>query len=210
MVDLQRLNKKGDIRVPFTEDEFTKIVNHNLCKKEDILIINTKIVPESFTVMNTFERTYTYRIVTTKFSLPILKNRVWFLDKNLNIEDMREASRYMIGTHDFTTFRAQYKNRPTESINIREMTDISITEHKIPELMGSDLPYSEINITFRAPRFLYHQVRIMVGFLVKVGMGILKPEDIHRFLLNPRVKEMHNFMAPPQGLYLVNVKDEYE
>ena len=55
--------------------------------------------------------------------------------------------------------------------------------------------------------FLYNMVRIIVGTLVDVGMGKIKPEDIPQ-IINEGKRENAGKTLPPNGLYLLNVMYE--
>jgi tRNA pseudouridine38-40 synthase len=63
---------------------------------------------------------------------------------------------------------------------------------------------SSVAITARAPSFLYHQVRLMVGTLVAVGVGDMTPADVKALLDKKDVKQAPT-MAPACGLYLTRV-----
>jgi tRNA pseudouridine38-40 synthase len=63
---------------------------------------------------------------------------------------------------------------------------------------------SSVAITARAPSFLYHQVRLMVGTLVAVGVGDMTPADVKALLEKKDVSQAPT-MAPACGLYLARV-----
>ena len=63
---------------------------------------------------------------------------------------------------------------------------------------------SSVAITTRAPSFLYHQVRLMVGTLVAVGSGDMTPADVKALLEKKDVSQAPT-MAPACGLYLARV-----
>jgi tRNA pseudouridine38-40 synthase len=63
---------------------------------------------------------------------------------------------------------------------------------------------SSVAITARAPSFLYHQVRLMVGTLVAVGVGDMTPADVKELLEKKDVSQAPT-MAPACGLYLARV-----
>ena len=66
---------------------------------------------------------------------------------------------------------------------------------------------SIITITFKGDGFLRYQVRNMVGLLIKVGENKLSTKDVER-ILESKDRTKSGKTAPPQGLYLVNVKYE--
>jgi tRNA pseudouridine38-40 synthase len=104
---------------------------------------------------------------------------------------MHEAAQYLVGTHDFTTFRAAecQANSPTKTL---ERFDVS--------RYGD-----EIEIVAEARSFLHHQVRSMAGSLRLVGEGKWKPIDMKR-ALEAKNRTACGAVAPPSGLYLAAVR----
>jgi tRNA pseudouridine38-40 synthase len=98
---------------------------------------------------------------------------------------------YLIGTHDFTTFRAAecQANSPIKTL---ERLDVS--------RYGD-----EIEIVAEARSFLHHQVRSMAGSLRLVGEGKWKPIDMKQ-ALETKNRTACGPVAPPSGLYLVSVR----
>jgi tRNA pseudouridine38-40 synthase len=103
---------------------------------------------------------------------------------------MREASRILIGKHDFTAFRSAGDDTTT----VRNLRTLDIRSE-------GDL----IRMDFEADGFLKHMVRNITGALVQVGMGKLKASDIGHML---RVGSRANApaKAPARGLTLVKVE----
>jgi tRNA pseudouridine38-40 synthase len=108
----------------------------------------------------------------------------------LDHEAMHEAAQYLVGSHDFTTFRAadcQAKS-PVKTIDRLDVARY-----------GED-----IEITAQARSFLHHQVRSIVGSLKAVGEAKWTPRDMKR-ALEAKKRATCGPVAPPQGLYLVSV-----
>jgi tRNA pseudouridine38-40 synthase len=101
---------------------------------------------------------------------------------------MIEASKHLIGVHDFTSFSKGIPDSP-----VREVKKIEFEQKE-------DL----IEIVFEGKSFLRHMVRIMVAVLVEVGKGNLEPEDVLE-IREARDRKKAPFLAPPDGLYLVKV-----
>ena len=59
--------------------------------------------------------------------------------------------------------------------------------------------------TVEATAFLRHMVRNIVGTLVEVGRGLRTPRSFQQ-LLEARDRTKAGRTAPPQGLYLIEVK----
>ena len=136
-------------------------------------------------------RDYLFRILNRRAPPAIDKNKVWHIPVKLNHEAMHEAAQYLVGTHDFTTFRAAecQANSPTKTL---ERFDVS--------RYGD-----EIEIVAEARSFLHHQVRSMAGSLRLVGEGKWKPIDMKR-ALEAKNRTACGAVAPPSGLYLAAVR----
>jgi tRNA pseudouridine38-40 synthase len=133
-------------------------------------------------------RRYLYRILDRRAPAALDAGRVWHIAVPLNVEAMRDAAAYLIGRHDFTTFRSAHcqSDSPVKTL---DRLDVS----KVGE---------EIHVTAAARSFLHHQVRSMVGCLALVGRGQWRADDI-RQSLEARDRAALGFNAPPHGLYFV-------
>ena len=101
---------------------------------------------------------------------------------------MHEAAQVLVGSHDFTTFRAaqcQAKS-PVKTLDVLEVSRLGI----------------DVEIRAKARSFLHHQVRSITGTLHKVGVGSWSVEDV-RDALEARSRASCGPVAPPDGLYLV-------
>ena len=135
-------------------------------------------------------REYLYRIYIRKTPPALLHNRVWHLRDPLDVPAMQLAASHLLGKHDFTSFRAAHcqANSPHRTLDY-----LSIFHHD-----------DEIHVLAKAPSFLYHQVRNMVGSLKKVGDGSWTPDHLKTVLdLKDRTKAGPT--APACGLYFANV-----
>jgi tRNA pseudouridine38-40 synthase len=108
----------------------------------------------------------------------------------LDVERMREAAAHLIGTHDFSSFRASgcQANSP-----VKQMHEVKI------ERMG-DL----IVFTVRASAFLHHMVRNIVGSLIYVGTGRNEPGWMAE-VLDARSRDAAAPTFMPDGLYLATI-----
>ena len=82
----------------------------------------------------------------------------------VNVEKMEEASRYLVGTHDFTSFNSN---------TLRETPDQVRTIDSIVFTRENDM----LTISYRGRGFLRYMVRMMTGALLEVGRGRMEPED---------------------------------
>ncbi len=138
------------------------------------------------------QRHYVYKIFNRSTRSVIKSSSLWWwVYKPLNIEKMMEAANLLLGTHDFSTFRASgcQAKSPIKTIN-------SIKIEKIP---NSD----EIHFYISAPSFLYHQVRNIVGSLVLVGKGNWSIEDF-KTAFDAKDRTKGGSTAPASGLYFLD------
>ena len=135
-------------------------------------------------------RGYIYKILNRRSPSVLHANRVWWVPVELNVEAMRKGAQYLLGNHDFTSFRAA-ACQAKSPIKTLDKLDI--------EKIGD-----EIIFTVEAKSFLHHQVRNMVGTLKMVGDGKLKPEDI-KTILEAKDRSKAGATAPACGLYLSKV-----
>ena len=179
---------------PFTEDSLTKAINFHL-KSKEISIIFSKKLPQNSSFHARFsakERTYLYKIFIRNSHLTFNKNLYWHIRQPLNLSKIKECFQYLIGTHDFSSFRATscQSNSPIKTIN-------SITLKKINK--------NEVHFKISAPSFLHHQVRNIIGTLYLVGSNKITPNDFLT-ILEAKDRTKAGKTAPACGLYLIGVK----
>ena len=135
--------------------KFLKSINYFLNKYE-IAILKIKRKNMKFHArFSAKERVYKY-VIFNQLSKPILQNkRGWFVIKNLELEIMKKAAKKLIGTYDFSTFRASGCNAKSP---IRSIKSVKIKKIK-----------NKIELEFRSQSFLKQQVRSMVGCLKYIG-----------------------------------------
>jgi len=103
---------------------------------------------------------------------------------------MHEGAQRLLGKHDFTTFRAAECQAASPDKTLDQL-DVS--------RQGD-----EIRVVASARSFLHHQVRSMVGSLVRVGEGRWSPDALADALA-ARDRRRCGPMAPAHGLYLAAV-----
>ena len=133
-------------------------------------------------------RRYLYRILNRRAPPVLDAGRVWHIAVALDADAMAEGAAYLVGRHDFTTFRSAQcqSDSPVKTLDRIEVSRAG----------------EEIHVTAAARSFLHHQVRSMVGCLAMVGRGQWQPDDIRK-ALEARDRSALGFNAPPHGLYFV-------
>ena len=143
---------------------------------------------------------YRYLILSSTHRDPLLRDRVWHLWGDLDVELMRREAVAFAGTHDFAAFRAADCERET---TVRTLFRVEV---KTGWQGRDDLVAVEVEGT----AFLKNMVRVIVGTLVDVGRGRLPPGTVARRLAD-HDRTLSGMTAPAQGLYLdeVFIKDEW-
>ena len=171
-------------------DKFLKSVNHFL-NKDGVTVLKIKKRNTNFHArFSARMRVYKY-IIINRLGGPVLeKDRAWHIMKKLNLKTMKKAAKKLVGTKDFSTFRAS-SCRARSPIKTMKLVKIKSLKNKM-------------EIEFRSQSFLQQQVRSMVGCLKYVGekkWSLKKFENVMK--LKKRV--LCAPPAPPQGLFLVRI-----
>lgn len=173
-----------------TPEEIMEYMNFYL--PEDIGVIEIEVVPERFhSRLNAKSKTYEYRVINSKIPHVLDRKFTYVVPEQLNIKEMQKAAKNLCGTHDFKSFTS---NKRTKKSTVRTVESISIEKNM-----------DEISFVFKGDGFLYHMVRIMVGTLLEVGMGMRKAEDMGDLIKSGK-REAAGMLVPGQGLCLVEVK----
>ncbi|SDY42821.1 tRNA pseudouridine38-40 synthase [Collimonas sp. OK242] len=135
-------------------------------------------------------RTYHYLLYNNPVRSPLLEGKAGWVFRPLELDLMRQAAAHLVGTHDFSAFRAVECQAKSP---VRTMEEVRI------ERRGDLIVFS-----LRANAFLHHMVRNIVGSLIYAGNGSKPPEWIAELLLQrDRGLAAPTFM--PDGLYLAQV-----
>lgn len=183
-IDLEREMEPWKIREAF---------NGNLQAAEvPVSVLDVEAVDDNFNArFSAKKRAYIYRILNRRAPSPLLRNRVWWVPRPLDIELMRQGAKYLLGHHDFSSFRAA-ACQAKSPVKTLDKLDIS--------RQGE-----EVIFNVEARSFLHHQVRNFVGTLKLVGEGRLTPEDV-KHILEAKDRSAAGPTAPASGLYLAKVE----
>ncbi len=164
----------------------------NAMTPHQLTVLSAEAVDRRFHARNVaVYRQYNYRILIRLQPPALNRGRVWHLPLRLNLETMRAAAVHLLGTHDFSAFRASTCQADSPVRTISRM---------IVEPMGQ-----EIGIQIGADAFLQHMVRNVVGSLVEVGRGRWTSDHFKSVLMG-RDRSRAGPTAPAQGLYLTLVR----
>jgi len=165
-------------------------LNHYL-RQNDVAILDCADADKNFhSRFDAKMRHYQYQIINRHPHLTLQRNLAWQVIQPLDLQEMIIASKYLLGSHDFSSFR-DAECQAKSAVRTLDKADIS----KEGEL---------IKMNFSSRSFLHHQVRNMVGTLVLVGSGKIKAVDMKTILESKdRTKSGPN--APADGLYFLGV-----
>ncbi len=136
-------------------------------------------------------RTYHYVLYNHANPSALLADRAGWVFRPLDVGRMREAGQYLIGTHDFSAFRASGCQANTP---VKDMHEVGIKRH-------GDI----IVFTVRASAFLHHMVRNIVGSLIYVGTGRNEPSWMKE-VLESRSRDVAAPTFMPDGLYFARIE----
>ena len=184
-----------------TPDEIKAYANHYL--PDDICILDVAVCSERFHArLNATGKTYRYTCYVGDEKPVFDRAYTWVLPERMtktkkagapDVVSMRKAASYLIGTHDFKSFCGNNKMKKS---TVRTIYDILI-----------DFENGYLTMSFRGNGFLQNMVRILVGTLLEVGYGRIKPEAMEG-ILEAKARQLAGPTAPPHGLTLMQV--EYE
>lgn len=163
--------------------------NSNL--PEDVSVIWSRAVPEEFHArFSATARRYRYLILNRATRPAALRGRVAWEHRPLEVERMQAAAGYLLGEHDFSSFRGAgcQSRSPRRRIHRLEVTRRG--------------PLVLIEVTANA--FLLHMVRNIAGVLMDIGAG-KSPVDWAEKVLHAADRRQGGVTAAPDGLYLVQV-----
>jgi tRNA pseudouridine38-40 synthase len=158
---------------------------------DDLSVLSVEKAKDTFHARyDAIGKEYRYYLQMSSVRDPFQRNYAYQYPYKLDLETIKEASKYLIGTHDFTSFcsaKTEIEDR------IRTINAIEIT------LEGDKLCFR-----FVGNGFLYNMVRILVGTLLEVGTGDRLPSDIQDIIAK-RDRRFAGKTAPGHGLYLWKV-----
>jgi len=180
-----------DLKKKVERKKFLPALNQHIGNKFITILKINKINKKFHSRFDAKKRTYQYIIINRQSPLTLQKNKAWHIRKKLDIKSMKRGAQLLLGTHDFSTFRASSCGAKSP---IKTMEKISIKKNK-----------DKITLNFISKSFLQQQVRSMVGCIKYLGDGKWNVGEFKKsFKSKNRLK-----CAPPApacGLYLVKIK----
>ena len=159
--------------------------------KTSIRIQKAEEVEENFhSRYHCHKKTYSYIIDNSEQGTAIYRNYTYHVPQPLDVEAMQKAVNYLVGEHDFSSFKSSGTSSKSSVRTIYEAKVLREQERVVIMLTGSG--------------FLYNMVRIISGTLVEIGKGEKKPEEMKK-ILEAKDRSLAGKTLPAQGLFLMNV-----
>lgn len=177
-----------DTSLAIPDEKWPKALNALL--PDDVIVKEASEVPSSFHArFSVKKKEYRYRVWIGEKNV-FLRHYVYYYPYKLHVTAMNEALRYVIGTHDFTSFCSAKTEIDDKVRTIYEAEVIQEGEELIFRLVGNG--------------FLYNMVRIIVGTVLEVGRGERRAEEM-KTILQQKNRSAAGKTAPGHGLYLWHV-----
>lgn len=177
-----------DLKINITPSKLKRALNSIL--KDDIYIKEVEIVKDDFHArFNVKSKEYIYKINLGEYN-PIEKDYVYQYCKNLDINEIKRALKYIEGTHNFKSF--------VKGDDIKESYERTIIQTNLTRCED------QIIISLLGDGFMRYMVRNIVGLLIEIGEGKYKSEDIIK-ILDAQDRTKSGKCAPACGLYLKDV-----
>ncbi|MBU0783089.1 MAG: tRNA pseudouridine(38-40) synthase TruA [Gammaproteobacteria bacterium] len=168
---------------------WVKGVNNTL--PASVSVLGAKVLDDEFHArFSAISRTYRYYFYSASVRDPFKRFMTW-VHYPLDLDAMRRASACLIGTHDFSAFRASQCQAASPVRTLHAMNLLEQDDHAFFEIHGN--------------AFLHHMVRNLMGSLMEVGLH-RQPEDWLREVLESKNRSLAAKTYPAQGLSLWNIE----
>jgi tRNA pseudouridine38-40 synthase len=180
-------NFKTDCRIP--ADRMPLAIN-TLLPPDISVKAAVDAEPDFNAILSCVKKEYTYKIYNTRIKDPFYHDRAYFYPSPLDAELMAQGAKMFVGTHDFAAVR---------SVGTETKTTVRTVHYFEVERKGD-----MVELRVCADGFLYNMARAMVGTLIYVSEGKIRPEEIPE-LLEIGNRRLTGPTVPPQGLYLSRI-----
>ena len=180
-----------DLKKKMQKKSLLPAINQNIDSKSVTVLKINKVSKKFHARHDAKKRTYLYLIINRQSPLALQKNKAWHIRKKLDVKAMKKGAKLLLGTHDFSTFRASSCGAKSP---IKTMEKISIKKNK-----------EKITLKFTSKSFLQQQVRSMVGCIKYLGEGKWNL-DTFKNSLKSKNRAKCAPPAPACGLYLAKIK----
>ena len=170
-------------------ESFSWVRGTNRFLPADIAVQWAQAVPDAFHARaSALARRYAYLLLESPVRPSVDAGRVGWTFRPLDGDAMRQAARHLVGTHDFSSFRASACQALSP---VKQLTRLDITRK------GAYWRFD-----FEANAFLHHMIRNIMGSLVQIGQGLLAPGAMAE-VLAARDRDAAAPTFAPDGLYFL-------
>jgi len=180
-----------DLKKKIKEKNLLPGINQHIGNQPVTILKINKVSKKFHSRFDAKKRTYQYKIINRQSPLALQKSKAWHIRKKLDVKTMKKGAKFLLGTHDFSTFRASSCGAKSP---IKTMEKISIKKNN-----------TNITLKFISKSFLQQQVRSMVGCIKYLGEG---KWNLDTFKQSFKSKKRTRCAppAPACGLYLAKIK----
>lgn len=216
------INQVVHLDTPLQREPFSWVRGTNAFLPSDVAVQWAVPVDGRFHARSSaLGRRYTYVLLQSAVRPALEAGQVGWVFKALDLARMREAASYLIGEHDFSSFRSSQCQSPTPVKLLREIrihrchAPARPVVFSSPDASRADVhPLRQTSETawqgqavywrfdFEGQAFLHHMIRNIMGCLLAVGAGQYPPEWVQT-VLAARKREMAAPTFSPDGLYFV-------
>ncbi len=178
-----------DAETVMTEGKLLRAVNAHL--PEDVRIKKLEKADENFHArFDAKRKTYLYKLYLSDVISPLRRNYAHQVYGKVDVNKMKEATDYFVGTHDFYAFSSKSDKEDT----VRTLDYVNLTQNG-----------DEVDILMCGDGFLYNMVRVIVATIVEVGKCKIPVADIPK-IFEGKDRSKSGKKLSPEGLYLVSVE----
>ena len=169
---------------------------------EDLVISNMEQVTDDFhSRYSAVSKVYEYYIDNGDREDVFTRRYSYHVEQKLDLEEMKIAASYLVGRHDFYSFSTDRGKEDT----IRTLFAVDIEEKAFHSSKTRNSGQELTRIRLHGDGFLYNMVRIIVGTLIEVGLGVRKADTIKE-ALERKDRGLAGITVPPHGLFLKSVE----
>ncbi len=184
---------------PLDTIDFSKKFNDNL--PPDLSVLEIQEVNEAFNVLkNAKTKEYLYIFTHEEKPHPFAAPLMVYFPYDLDIDLMKKGAALFVGTHNFYNF-CYRPGALTQTV--RKIDHCEIEENTI--YTANFFPKRSWVFHVHGGGFMRHQVRLMMGALVKLGRGEVTLDDLSASLSGKDIKKL-DYIAPSSGLMLNRIE----
>lgn len=182
------------IESDFPIEKMATAINSQL--KKSIRVLKAEEVSLEFhSRYHCHKKTYGYIIDNSEQGTAVYRNITYHVSQPLDVAKMQEAANYLVGEHDFSSFKSSGTSSKSSVRTIYQAQVVKEQERVVIMLTGNG--------------FLYNMVRIIAGTLVEIGLGHIEPKEM-KIILEAKNRQKAGKTLAAQGLFLMNVEYEKE